>query len=411
MSDIRTVNRRASGPRSTRALLGDRNFGVWFWGGLISNSGTWLYNVVAAVVVFDLTGSALFVGLVSVAQFAALMVLSPWAGALSDRHDRRLIALAGQSFAFAAALFVAVPALTVGVEAMGVWPILIATLAIGIGRGFAEPAMASLIPALVDDADLETAVSLNSLTYSGGRAFGPMAAGALLVALGPGVAFAFNAISFLAHIAALVVVRIRPRSDVGSGDGSVRAALRHVRADRTTLVLLGGVATVGFAGDPVVTLAPPLGRVLGGGDGLVAAMVSIFGLSAAVVGLVSGRFQRAAGSLQVARLGMLVMAAGLVGAATAPKPWVALAGFAVTGVGFVLGLTSFTAALQRRVPEALRGRIMALWMVAFLGNRPIAALLHGVAADLAGPRVAITLGVTVALVGARLTHWPGSEDE
>jgi MFS family permease len=390
-------------PRTTRALLLDRSFGPWFWGALISNSGTWLYNVVAAVVMFELTGSALFVGFVSVAQFAALVVMSPWAGALSDRHDRRRIALLGQSFAFVASVAVTIPALTVGVEALGPAAILVATLAIGLGRGFAEPAMASLVPALVDDRDLESAVSLNSLTYSGGRALGPTAAGVLLVALGPGIAFAVNAATFLAHIAALATVRLRPQ-EAPSGDRSVRAALRHVRDDRTLFVLLGGIAAVGFASDPVITLAPSLARLLGGGDGLVAAFVGTFGASAVVGGLVSGALQRKLGSLRVAKTGMITMAIGLVVAATAPRGWGALVGFAVTGVGFVLGLTGFTSLLQRRVPEALRGRIMALWMVAFLGNRPLAALLHGGAADVVGPRAAVGFAIAAALIGARLAR-------
>ncbi|HVM34704.1 MAG TPA: MFS transporter [Actinomycetota bacterium] len=403
-----TESLRTPRPLTTRALLVDRNFGPWFWGALVSNSGTWLYNVVAAVVMFELTGSALFVGFVSVAQFAALVVMSPWAGALSDRHDRRRVALLGQSFAFVASVAVTIPAIALGVESLGPWMILAATLAIGLGRGFAEPAMASLIPALVDERDLESAVSLNSLTYSGGRALGPIGAGVLLVALGPGVAFAVNAVTFLAHIAALATVRLKPQ-EAPSGDRSVRAALRHVRDDRPLFVLLGGIATVGFASDPVITLAPSLARLLGGGDGLVAAFVSTFGMSAVVGGLVSGGVQRRLGSLRVAKTGMVTMAAGLLVAASAPLAWAALAGFAITGLGFVLGLTSFTSLLQRRVPEALRGRIMALWMVAFLGNRPVAALLHGGAADVIGPRLAVGLAIAAALIGARLARRPDED--
>jgi hypothetical protein len=106
----------------------------------------------------------------------------------------------------------------------------------------------------------------------------------------------------------------------------------------------------------------------------------------------------------VAKTGMITMAIGLVVAATAPRGWGALVGFAVTGVGFVLGLTGFTSLLQRRVPEALRGRIMALWMVAFLGNRPLAALLHGGAADVVGPRAAVGFAIAAALIGARLAR-------
>jgi hypothetical protein len=114
---------------------------------------------------------------------------------------------------------------------------------------------------------------------------------------------------------------------------------------------------------------------------------------------VSGRLQRQLGSLRVAATGSGLMAAGLVTAALAPAAGVTVAGFAITGAGFVLSLTGFTSVLQRRVPDELRGRVMALWSVAFLGNRPIAAAIDGAAADLVGPRLALVIAIGVAVGG------------
>ena len=104
----------------------------------------------------------------------------------------------------------------------------------------------------------------------------------------------------------------------------------------------------------------------------------------------------------MANVGAIVAATGLTVAAVAPVAWVAVAGFALTGAGFVLTLTGFTTVLQRRVPDELRGRVMALWSIAFLGTRPIAAIIDGTLADLAGPRVAMAAPISVALVGAVL---------
>jgi MFS family permease len=378
----------------------DRTFGPWFWGNVVSNSGNWLFNVTAAVVVYDLTRSALLVGLVSVAQFAPLLVVSPFAGALSDRVDRRRLLLSAQVVAATSATALAIAAVAAGTAGLpGAWPILLAALGIGVGQAFAAPALQALVPALVDDVDLESGVSLTSLTFSAGRALGPAASGAFLATLGAEAAFVVNALTFLALIAALLVIRPRSRPSRPSADRSVRAGLRYVRGDRVVVLLLLGVAATGFSVDPVITLSPSLSDQLGGGDTLVAALVSGFGVAAAAAASLSGRFQRRAGSLDVAAWGGVTTAAGLTVAALAPVPWVAVAGFSTTGVGFVLALTSFTAVLQRRLPDELRGRVMALWSVAFLGNRPIAAVIDGAAADLAGPRWALLVGIAVAVSG------------
>ncbi len=391
----------AATPRPVRALLTDPTFGPWFLGNLASNSGNWLYNVTAAVVVFNLTGSALLVGLVSVAQFASLAVLSPWAGALADRLDRRLLLLASQSVAAASATAIAVAVVVLGVDGLpGAWPVIAASGGIGVGVAFAGPALNALVPALVPDADLEDAVALTSLTFNIGRALGPAVGGVLLATVGAEVAFVANAVSFLALIGALAVIRPREVDRSGGGDRSVRAGLAYVRADGVLVLLLVGVGAVGFATDPINTLAPPLAAALGGGDGLVAFLVSAFGLGAAAVALLAGRAQRRAGLATVATGGSLLLACGLALAALAPVAALALVGFAAMGAGFLLALTSLTALLQRRVREDVRGRVMALWTVAFLGTRPLAALVDGAAADAFGVRPAFGIAIAVALLGA-----------
>lgn len=394
----------ASAARSSRELLVDRTFGPWFWGNLASNTGNWLFNVTSAVVVYQLTRSTLLVGLISIAQFAPLAFLAPFAGAWSDRFDRRRLLLGAQVFAAASATLLASAVVVLGIDGLpGAWPLLAAAGGIGIGQAIAAPALSALVPGLVPDADLESAVALTSFTFNIGRALGPATSGVLLVTLGAGAAFVINAASFLVLIAVLLIVRARPREDTSS-DRSVRAGLRYVRANRTALLLLAGVAAAGFAADPIITLSPALSDLLGGGATLVAILVSAFGILAAPAALASGSLQRRFSSPRVAGTGMLCMAGGLGLAALAFAPAIAVVGFGVTGIGFVFAVTGFTSLLQRQVPDGLRGRVMALWSIAFLGNRPVAALLDGAAADLAGPRAAMGLAITVALVGAWLAH-------
>jgi MFS family permease len=394
-----------AGPRTGRLLI-DRTFGPWFWGNVVSNSGNWLFNVVAAVVVFQLTRSALLVGLVSVAQFVPSVVLAPVTGALSDRLDRRRVLLWAQAGSAAAAAALAVVVVTMGVDGLpGAWPILVAAGGIGIGQAFAVTALNALVPALVDDTDLEAGVALTSLTFNLGRAAGPAASGLLLATFGAEVAFVVNAFSFLPLLLALLIIRPRSADEPADGtteDLSARAGLRFVRDDRRVLLILVAVAAVGFAIDPVITLAPPLAEVLGGGDVLVSVMVTGFGVAAVPGALLSSRLQRRFGGLAVGRGGAAVVAVGLAVAAVAPIPAVAVAGFAVCGTGFVLAVTSVTSVLQRLIPDTVRGRVMALWSVAFLGSRPLAALVDGAASDRVGPRLTMSIAIAVALAAAAL---------
>jgi MFS family permease len=392
---------RTTKPRSNLALLLDRNFGPWFFGNLVSTSGDWAFTVSASVVVYELSGSALLIGLVAVSQFLPVILFAPFAGGLTDRRDPRRLLIAGQTFAAVCSAALAVPALLIGVEGFpGPWPVIAAAFGIGLGKALSGPAVNSLVPSLVDDRDLEGAIALSSMTHSIGRALGPAAAGVLLVTLGAGVAFALNAVSFFLMILALLVVRVRPRQQSPDVDRSIRAGFRYVRReDRGILLILAGVAAVGFSADPVITLGPPLAESLGAGDDLVAATVSGFGVAAALAALVSGRLQRRLGAPAVAGGGLGVVGAGSVVVALSGSPVLTLLGFAATGAGFSWALTSFTTALQRRLPDVLRGRIMALWSVAFLGVRPVAAVLNGAAADLAGPRVAMCMTVVVVAAG------------
>lgn len=397
--------------RTVRALLLDPIFGPYFIGNLVSNCGTWLQNIAAAIVVYRLTGSTVMVGLVSVLQFAASLLLSPWAGALSDRVDRRRLLVGGQLLAFVAAVGLAALTWFTGVEGLpGPWPVFASATLVGVGFAVSVPTMQALVPALVDPADLDQAVALNSVTFNLARAIGPALGALVFVSLGAAAAFTLNAVSYAVLIAVLLVIRPRPVHRRTGGDGSVREGLRYVRAAPALGVLLVGVAALGFGADPVNTLTPALAEALGGGDALVGWLVSAFGVGAAATAFAVGPIRRhiALGPLGVGGLGIL--AAGLLGLAASPVVIAALASLTVAGAGFLLAVTALTTELQQRVEEHLRGRVMALWSVAFLGSRPAAAFLDGLVGDLFGPRLAaaaasvVTLAVALWLWRARRRH-------
>ena len=395
--------------RSSWELVRDRTFGVYFVGNLVSNCGTWLQNIASAVVVYDLTGSTVLVGAVSMVQFAASLLLSPWAGALSDRVDRRRLLIGGQVIAVVAAAGLAAWTAAVGIEGLpGPWPIFAAATLIGIGWAISVPTMQALVPALVEPEDLDQAIALNSITFNIARAVGPALGALALVHLGAAATFGLNAATYVVLIITLLLIRPRAiEREEHRGDGSVREGLRYVRREPALYVLLIGVTALGFGTDPINTLTPAMADVLGGTEALVGWMVSAFGAGAATTAFLVGAIRKRVSLGTMGVFGLAVLAAGLIGFGASPFVPGTLVALVVAGAGFLLALTGMTTELQRRVPEPLLGRVMALWAVAFLGSRPVAALLDGMLGDLFGPRIAagvagaITAAVAVWLWAAR----------
>ena len=391
--------------RSVRALLLDPTFGRYFFGNLASNCGNWIQNVAAATAVFSITGSATLTGVVSGALWLGALFLQPYAGAISDRVDRRRLLLAGQVLSFAAATLLAMWTLAVGLDGLpGPWPIIAATVVIGMGNAIAIPAMQALVPALVPPADLEQAIALNSVTFTLGRAVGPALAAGILVLGGPTAGFVVNAVTYLPLLVVLLVIRQRRVERNGDTEGSVREVLRLVARDRRSLVLLAATAAAGWTSDPINTLTPPMAAVFGAGDALVGVFVGCFGGGAAATSLVLRRVRARLGLDRMGVAGLAGFGAGILLFAASPGPWAAAVALALAGAAFLCAITSVTTRLQQGVAEDVRGRVMALWGVAFLGSRPLAALLNGVVADATGPRVAAALCATVALAGAVVLH-------
>ncbi|MBW3666579.1 MAG: MFS transporter, partial [Actinobacteria bacterium] len=164
--------------RTSTELLTDRRFGPYLATNFVSNVGNWFQNVAAGIVVFQITGSNTLVGMVSVLQFLATLALAPWSGSLADRRDRRKLLMIAQGISASGALGLAIWVGLEGVEGLpGVWPVLAAAGVIGLGFALGISAMNALIPALVEPADLDEAIALNSATFTVGRAVGPALAG------------------------------------------------------------------------------------------------------------------------------------------------------------------------------------------------------------------------------------------
>ena len=377
-------------------VLTSRHFGTYFLGSSLSSIGTWFQNIAAGLLVYELTRSTLLVGAVNFAQFIGSVVLAPWAGGAADRFDRRKLLMVSQIGAAAVGGLLAVltlldlvtPALVVG-----------AALLLGLALAFMVPALQALVPLLVADDDLDVTVSLNSVSFNLARAVGPVLGALVVERAGYGVAFSLNAASFLAFVGALALVRPRPQRLVRGPRPRLMESIRMVRRVPAWSALLVATMVISTSTDPINTLTPELALdAFGGTQADVGFLVGAFGGGATLTALtLTGWIRRRRLAMPGA---LLVQGGGMVLVGLAPVLEVALLGMAISGAGFIAGITRSTVRLQTEVPDGQRGRVMALWSVAFIGTRPVAALVSGLVAEFAGARVATVVLALPVLVAA-----------
>jgi MFS family permease len=387
--------RPVAGPRAAWGLVRRRDFGPYFLGNALSASGTWFQNLAAALLIYRLTHSALLLGLLNFSQFIPILVLTPWAGAVADRVDRRRLLLVFQTVAVGLAGGLAL--LAWGGLAT-TWVVIGDALCLGVVSAFSAPAQQALIVSLVRPDDVPTAVALNSMTFNLARALGPVGAALTVHYLGIPASFAVNAASFGIFVAALLVVRPRPQEKAPRDESRMRESFRVLVRRPELAAFLVIVAVVGFASDPVNTLSPAFAHAFGYPDTVAGFIVGVFGAGAVTAALVVAG--RVAGSRWRMALTLFMLGAGV--AAFSLCPWLPL-GFVLlfgAGFGYLASNTSATTRLQLGVEEWQRGRMMALWSVAFLGLRPFASLLDGAIAHAWSVRAAGVVLAMPALVAA-----------
>lgn len=374
---------------------------------MLATVGVWIHNVAAAILVHRLTGSTLLVGAVSVGQFLPQLALAPWSGARADRHDRRRQALLGVAVSAGGSLGLALWAATGGLDASaGAAPVIVTAIVVGIGFALSGPAMQALVPALVRPSELTTAISMTSLPFTIARTVGPAAGALLITGAGPVATFAVAAAFGGIYLATLARVRPRPVEAADGADRDLLAGWRLARADRGLGLAILAVGVIGIGADPVITLTPALAEAVGAGETFVGTLASAFGAGAALGFVVLGRVRQRLGLEATGTAGLALLAVAMLAAAIAPGTATALAAFTLGGVGMSLSLPTFTALVQRSTPEAVRGRVMALWSIAFLGSRPLTASITGVVADVASVRVALGVTAAAIAVGAWWTRQP-----
>jgi MFS family permease len=379
--------------------LAVRNYRRYFAGQVISLSGNWMQTVSALWLMLTLTGSGLAVGLTTALQFLPMLLFGAWGGLLADRFPKRRLLIVTQTL-------MAIPALALfAVTETGVvapWMVYVAVLAIGAVNAVDNPTRQSFVFEMVGPDRVVNAVSLNSVIVQAARIFGPAVAGVLIAAFGVGPCFALNALTFAAMIVALLsmdpgALHAAPVS--GHGRGAIRAGLRYVRRTPELAVPLALMALVGTFGLNFQVVLPLLARfTFDGGASVYATLVAAMGAGSVVGALFVGSRGRADARLiaaAAAAFGVLALLAALMPSLALEIPVLALLG--ASAVAFAASINS---SLQLAVAPEMRGRVMSLYSVVFLGSTPIGGPLSGWLAQAYDPRLALVLAATSGLAAA-----------
>lgn len=355
--------------------------------------------------VYRTTGSAAMLGLVAFANQAPILFIAPFSGVLADRLDRRKLLIATQSFASLQALLLAVLVLS---DAFEMWHLVAMALLFGIVAGLDTPVRHSLFVSMVGDrSDLPNAIALNSLLMNSGRLIGPSIAGVVLVYVHEGYCFLFNALSYLGVVwVAWTLPRVAPPRDMAITGllHSLRDAAGYAWQQHQIRELLALIACTAFFGSSYIVLMPVFARdVFGGSSETLGFLVGCAGFGA----VIGTTYLASRGSVERLRRRLIFtsMLAGCALLAVGLSPWLWLTfGFmALVGFGIIVTAAGTNMILQSVVADAVRGRIVSFYTMAFLGMVPFGALAGGYLANAIGaPATAVLFGACCALAGLSL---------
>jgi len=387
--------------RTTFASLQEPNYRRFVCGQSVSLVGTWMQRVAQSWLVLEISGSGTAVGLVVALQALPVLVGGPYGGVVADRVDKRRLILFLQ-------VGMGVLALTLGLlvvtGAVVLWQVFALAFLLGLATCFENPARQSFILEMVGPEHLRNAVSLTAVLVNVARMVGPAVAGVLIAAGGTGLCFLVNAATFAAVVLSLATMdtaRLHPAPPTARAPGQLREGLQYVRRSPELAVPLAMMALVGCLAFEFQIVLPVLAQqtFAAGGQGY-GFMTAAMGAGAILGGLaVAARSRSGPRALVVSAA---AFGLSLAAVAAAPSLELALVGLAVTGAASVWFQSTGSATLQLNAAPSMRGRVMALWTVAFLGSTPIGGPIAGFVADRLGGRAGLLLGAVACLVAAGL---------
>jgi MFS family permease len=358
-------------------------------------------RIATSWLIYRLTGSEFLLGFVGFAGQIPTLVLAPIAGVYIDRWNRHRVLVITQVLSMLQSAALAVLTLAGRIT---VADVLMLQAFQGIVNAFDTPARQSFVVQMVEDrADLANAIALNSSLVNGSRMIGPAIGGVLIAGLGEGWCFAVDAVSYIAVVGSLLAMHVRPAS-AGSEATPVLEALtagyRYVSGFapvRAGLLLVALISTLGM---PYQVLMPVMASdVLGGGANTLGLLMTATGVGAVIGTLYLASRQTVVGLGRRIAQAAIVFGVALMAFAASRDVWLSLAVLPLSGAGFMVALAATNTVVQTVVPEALRGRVMAFYTMAFLGTAPIGSLLAGIAAERIGAPLTVAVGGAMCVAG------------
>jgi MFS family permease len=376
--------------------LRSRNYRLYFIGQGISLIGTWMQNIALSWLVYRLTGSVFLLGLIGFTSQIPTFILSPFTGVLTDRFNRLRIMTTAQVCFMLQSLTMT---LLVLFNVVDVWHIIALSVIFGIISAFDAPARQSLVIDLIDDpANLGNAIALNSALFNGARLIGPAIAGLTIAAVGEGFSFLINTISFVAVIAALLMVKLPSRERVHA-NGNFRTVFSegfHFTFRTVPIrILILILAVLSLFGFPFIILLPAYAKeILHGGSETLGFLMSGLGAGALTGALIMAARKTVFGLGKVITVNVIILGTAIILAGISGKLLISLIVLYIGGLSMILSLAAINTMLQTLAEEDKRGRVMSFYAMALMGTMPIGNLVAGALASAIGiPRTMIIGGI------------------
>jgi MFS family permease len=383
--------------------LAVRNFRLYVSGQLVSQTGTWMQTIGQALLVLQLTGKGTALGAVTAMQYVPILLLAPLGGVVADRFDKRTILYCTQAISALLALLLG---LLVATDTVQLWMVYVLAAALGTTNALDSPARQTFVFDLVGPDQVTNAVSLNSAMVNLARVIGPALGAVFIATVGLAVCFFYNAASFVAVLIALALMRsseFRPATVAPRAKGQLREGFRYVRRTPELLVPILVMVVVGlFAWEFQVTVPLFAEFTFDGGAGAYGAMAALLGVGAIAGTLVVANRARGTGrALVISTIGFGI---ALLLTAVAPTLWSAFIMMVPLGGLSFAFIALGNATLQLTTRPDMRGRVMAMWVVAAVGTTPFGAPLVGWIGDEFGPRYGFVIGGVATLLAGILAY-------
>jgi MFS family permease len=380
------------------------NYRLWFSGQGISLIGTWMQRIAMGWLVYRLTNSAFLLGMVGFVSQLPILLITPFAGVFIDRWSRYNVVLIMQILAMIQAFVLAILVL---LGAIQMWHVMVLSVILGIINAFDMPARQSFVIEMVDKKeDLGNAIAMNSTMFNGARLFGPSLAGLLIALVGEGICFLLNGVSFIAVIASLLMMKIKPRKIIES-QASVFQELKHGFSYvynsppiKAILLLLGSVSLLSMS----YTILMPIiaSQTLHGGPSTLGFLMAATGIGAIAGALYLASKTSVLGLERWISKATAVFGLGLVAFSLSRMYWLSMLLMLFVGFGMMVQMACCNTVIQTIIDEDKRGRVMAFYTISFMGTAPFGSLLAGAVASKIGAPNTIFLSGIFCLIGAWL---------